>query len=245
MISVRRATERHLERRRKQEIWHTFFPGDGASPFAKGFGHLEALDEDLLPPGGGAARHPHRDSEIITYVREGALSHEDSMGLSGVIHAGEFQRMTAGHGLRHSETNASRTDWAHVFQMCFHPAEADLEPSHAQSRFSAAERRGVLRVIASPDGRRGSLRIHQDAIVYSAILDRGQHLVHELANGRSAWLHVVLGQVMLGDEVLGTGDGAGLVTERAVSFTAQEEAEVLLLDLGEPKVKSSHEGGVT
>ena len=150
------------------------------------------------------------------------------MGRSGVIQAGEFQRMTAGRGLRHSETNASRTEWAHVFQIWLRPSEAGLEPGHEQKRFSAAERRGGLCVVASPDARRGSLRIHQDALVYSAMLDPGQHVIHELSQGRSAWLHLVQGEVTLGDIVLTTGDGAGVTAEPAVSLTAREETEILL-----------------
>jgi redox-sensitive bicupin YhaK (pirin superfamily) len=231
MITLRRANERHHDRRRKQEVWHTFHPEDRADALAGGFGSLEVLDEDRLSPGAGVPRHPHRDAEIVTYVREGALAHEDSMGRSGVIHAGEFQRMTAGRGIRHSETNASRTDWAHVFQIWLRPSAAGLEPGHEQKRFSAAERRGGLCVVASPDARRGSLRIHQDALVYSAMLDPGQHVIHELSHGRSAWLHLVQGEVTLGDTILTTGDGAGVTAEPAVSLTAREETEILLVDV--------------
>ena len=232
MIALRRAKERHLDRHRKQEVWLTFHPQDLADQVIDGFGTLESLSEDRLPPGAGVPRHRHHDAEIITYVREGALGYEDSMGRSGVIRAGEFQRMTAGRSLRHSETNASRTDWAHVFQIGLRPWEAGLESAHEQKRFSAAERRGGLCVVASPDARRGSLRIHQDALMYSAMLDPGQHVVHELSLGRRAWLHIVEGEVTLGDVVLSAGDGAGFTAERAVSLTAQEEAEILLVDIG-------------
>jgi hypothetical protein len=241
MITLRRANERHHDRRRKQEVWHTFHP-DRADALAGGFGALEVLDEDRLPPGAGVPRHPHLDAEIVTYVREGALAHEDSMGRSGIVQAGEFQRMTAGRGIRHSETNASRTDWAHVFQIWLRPSEAGLEPGHEQKRFSAAERRGGLCVVASPDARRGSLRIHQDALVYSAMLDPGQHVIHELPQGRSAWLHLVQGEVTLGDTVLTTGDGAGVTAEPAVSLTAREETEILLVDLGERLPRSPKNG---
>jgi redox-sensitive bicupin YhaK (pirin superfamily) len=231
MITLRRADERRHERRRKQDVWHTFGP-DRAGAHGGGFGALEILDEDRLPPGADVPRHPRRDAEIVTYVREGALAHEDSLGRSGVIHAGEFQRMTAGRGIRHGETNASRTDWAHVFRIWLRPSEAELEPSQEQKRFSAAERRGGLCVVASPDARKGSLRVHQDALVYSAMLDAGQHVIHELSQGRSAWLHLVQGEATLGDTVLTTGDGAGVAAEPAVSLTAREETEILLVDLG-------------
>lgn len=243
MITLRRADERHHDRRRKQEVWHTFGP-DRADALAGGFGTLEILDEDRLPPGAGVSRHPRRDAEIVTYVREGALAHEDSMGRSGVVHAGEFQRVTARCGIRHSEANASRTEWAHVFQIWLRPSEAGLESSHEQKRFSAAERRGGLCVVASSDARRGSLRIHQDALVYSAMLDPGQHVIHELTQGRSAWLHVVQGEVTLGDTVLTTGDGAGVAAEPAVSLTAREEAEILLVDVGERVPRSPKNGPI-
>jgi hypothetical protein len=232
MITLRRAEERHHDRRRDQEIWLTFYAQDRADPLADGFGALEILDEDRLSPGAGVARHLHHDADVLTYVREGTLAYEDSMGRSGVIQAGEFHRMTAGRGLRHRERNASRTAWAHVFQIWLRPSQAEIEPSHEQKRFSVAERRGVLRVVASPDARRGSLRVHQDALTFSALLDPGQHVVHELSPGRSAWLHLVQGEATLADVVLATGDGAGLTAERAVSLTAQEETEILLFDVG-------------
>lgn len=243
MITLRRAKERHHDRRREREVWLTFFPQDRMGPLADGFGSLEIFDEDRLAPGAGIPRRPQRDAEIVTYVRGGALAYDDSTGRSGVIQAGEFQRTTAGRGSRQTETNASRTDWAHVFQLWVRPLEAELESGREQKRFSAAERRGGLCVIASPDARRGSLRIHQDALLYSAMLDRGKHVVHELLQGRSAWLHLVEGEATLGDVVLSTGDGAGLTAERAVSLTAHEETEILLVDLGDARPRSSNPGG--
>jgi len=244
MITLRRAKERSHLRRRRHDAWLTFYPQDRTASLADGFGVLEILNENRLAPGAGISLHPHHDAEIITYVLEGALAQEDSTGRSGVIHAGEFQRMTAGRGIRHSESNASQIEWAHVFQISLRPSEAGLEPSHEQKRFSAAERRGVLCVVASPDGRRESLHIHQDALIYSAMLDPGQHLVHELSQARSAWLHLVRGEATLGDVVLTTGDGVGIAADRAVSLTAREETEVLLLDLGQQVRRSPKNGGV-
>ena len=249
MITLRRTDERHRGRRRTPpQVWFTFYSQDRADPLADGFGTLEILNEDRLPPGVGVPRQLPHDAEIVTYVREGALEYQDSMGRSGVIHAGEFQRLTGGHGTGHSETNASRTDRAHVFHISLRPSEAGLEPSHEQRRFSAAERRGGLRVVASPDARRGSLRVHQDVLIYSALLGPGQHVIHELSQGRSAWLHLVEGEVSLGDLVLTAGDGAGITGERAVSLTAREESEILLIDvgpgLGEPLPRSPQSGGV-
>jgi len=233
MITLRTSKERYHDRRRKQEVWLTFHAQAGADPLADGFGALEILDEDRLAPGGYLAPHPHHEADIVTYVREGALAYEDAAGRSGVIHAGEFQRMTVGRGSRNSETNASRTGCAHVFQMWLRPAVAGQEPGHEQKRFSAADRRGGLCVVASPDGRRGSLRVHEDALLYSALLSPGKHVVHELGAGRRAWLHVVEGEATLGDVVLSTGDGAGLTAERAVSLTAREQTEILLVDLAD------------
>jgi redox-sensitive bicupin YhaK (pirin superfamily) len=233
MITLRRAKERHYDQHRKQEVWLTFYPRDRADPRADRFGPLESFSERRLPPGAIASSTPHHDAEIVTYVREGAVAYEDVPGRSGVIQAGEFQGTTAGRGIRRSEKNASRSNWAQVFQLLLAPSEPGLEPGYEQKRFSTAQRRGGLCVVASADERRGSLRIRQDALTYSALLEPGQHVVHELSPGRIAWLHLVKGEVKLGDIVLTTGDGAGVTAERAVSLTAQSEPEILLLDLGE------------
>jgi redox-sensitive bicupin YhaK (pirin superfamily) len=245
MISLRRTDERHHDRRHKRDLWLTFNRRDRDDSFADGFGNLEILNEDRLPPRAGVPRLPTHDAEIVTYVREGALGYEDSMGRSGVIQAGEFQRMTAGRGIRHSETNASATDWAHVFRIWLRSSETAIDPDREQKRFSAAERRGMLCVVASPDARRGSLRIHQDAVMYSAMLHPGQHVVHELSQGRSAWLHLVQGEATFADVVLSTGDGAGVTAERAVSVTAREETEILLIDLGQPWPRPPANGDLT
>lgn len=232
MIVLRRDEARRHVRRDRREVWLTFDPKDGEHPLALGFGALERLEEDLLPPGAGVPHRPYHDAEVVTYVLDGAIAHEDSNGRACVIRAGEFHRMTTGRGIRHTETNASRDHWSHVFQIWLRPSEAGLEPSQEQKRFSAAERRGSLRVVASLDGRRGSLRLHQDVLIHSALLEPGQHVVHELAEGRSAWLHVVAGDAALADFVLSKGDGAGISAERAVSLTAREQTEILLIDLG-------------
>ena len=233
MITLRRAEERHHDRHRKEDVWSTFHPRGPGDARADRFGHLESLSESRLPSGAIASRDPHHDAEIVTYVREGALAYEDAPGSSGVIQAGEFQGTTAGRGIRRSETNASRSDGAHVFQLLLGSAEPGLVPGHELKRFTVAERRGRLCVVASPDARRGSLRIHQDALVCSAVLEPGQHVIHELSPGRTAWLHCVEGEVTLGDNVLTTGDGAGVTAERSVSLTAREETEILFVDLGE------------
>jgi quercetin 2,3-dioxygenase len=230
VITLRRADERRHVRGRQYETWCTFYPQNvSARP---GFGELQSLNEERLAPGVGVALHAYPATEIVTYVLEGTLAHKDSKGHASMIGTGEFHRMTSTRAMRHSEVNASRTQWAHVFQIGLYSSEARLGPSHEQKRFSAAERRGLLCAVASPDGRDGSLRIQPDTAIYSAMLGPGRHVVHELAPGRSGWLHVVRGEATLGDVVLTTGDGAGFEEERAVSLTAREETEILLVDLG-------------
>lgn len=228
---VLRSGERRHERRRQRDAWLSFAL-DAGEP-RPGFGDLQVLAESVLQPGARVPRRSRLDTEIITYVREGSLAYEDSTGASGVIQAGEFQRLTAGRTMLHSETNASRAD-VHFFQLWVRPSAIEVGPGREQRRFSSADRRGGLCLVASTDGRRGSLRIRQDALVYSAMLDRGQHVVHALLDRRGAWVHVVDGEVALDGIVLATGDGAGVVADRAVSLTAREASEILLVDLGEP-----------
>lgn len=234
MITLRRSGQRHRTLHRRQTVWLTFYPRDRQDPRADGFGVLESLGESRLPPGARIEPQLYFEVEVLTYVRQGSLVFEDSADGSGVIQAGELQRTTATAAVRRSGRNASPTHWAHFFQIWLWPTRDGLTPGQEQKRFSVAERRGALRLIASPDARRGSLGIHQDALIYSALLEPGRHLIHELPRGRSAWLHIVQGEARLGDVVLGTGDGAGLTAERLVSLTANEETEILLVDVGEP-----------
>jgi quercetin 2,3-dioxygenase len=234
MITLRRAGARHHARRHQRDVWSTFDPRNRADPLADGFGTLEILSEDRLPP---AMRVPHRRgcAEIVTYVHEGAIAYDDSNGRSGVVHAGEFQYLAAGRSIQHGEANASRIEWAHVFRIRLRASQDAFETVRDQKRFSAAERRGGFCVVASPDARRGSLRIQQDAVMYSALLEPGQHVVHELAPGRRAWLHLVQGDIACGDITLATGDGLGVTCERVVSLTARDKTELLLLDLGDER----------
>jgi len=233
MISLRLAAQRHHDRRLKREVWRTFGPVDRSDRLADHFSALEALDESRLPPCADVPRRAGGEGEIVTYVREGTVAYDDSTGHAGTIHMGEFQRMITTHGARHSESNASRVDWAHVFQIRMRGSKLEIEPGREQKRFSAAERRGGLCVVASPDSRGGSLRLGQATWIYSALLEPGQHVVHALAPAHAAWLHVVQGEVALDDLVLVTGDGAGVITERAVSLTARADSEILLLDVAE------------
>jgi redox-sensitive bicupin YhaK (pirin superfamily) len=232
MITLRRSAERRHVRRSKQEVWLTFFPEEHPGRQTVSFGLLTAFDEVWLSPGAGSITHREDEAEVVTYVHRGVLAQEDSTGRSGTIQAGEFQCMTSGRRIRHKETNASRTDGLHLFRSALYPSTLGLDRAHEQKRFTAAQRRNTLCLIASPDGRRGSLRVHQDAFLYSSILETGHHLFHELLSGRTAWLHIVHGEATLSDHVLTAGDGAGLTFEPSVSLTVQKDTEILLIDLG-------------
>jgi quercetin 2,3-dioxygenase len=227
MITLRRASERLHKGWRSRVTWHTFGPSGGWSD-------IESLTECRLAPRAGFRRVSWRDVEVLTYVREGTLAFEDSLGGAGVVQAGEFQRLSAGRGIHYSQTNVSRTDIVRFFQIALRPWKLALDPEHDQKRFTTAQRHGGLCIVASHDARGGSLLIHQDAQIYSALLDPGTHVVHELAPARCQWLHIVQGEVALDDTVLTTGDGAGITAQRALSITAREESEILLVDLGTP-----------
>lgn len=233
MITFRRAKERSHDRGREHEIWLTFPAKLREAPFADGFGDLGGLADVRLEPGVGIPPGPAHDAEIVTYVAEGALAYEDASGRSGIAYAGEFLRTTAIRAVRRDEANGSETDRTRVLQLWLRSSEAALVTSYEQRRFTRAERRGRLRVVASPDGRNGSLHIDHDALLYSCLLERGQHVVHGLSQVRMAWIHVVLGALSLDEFVLTAGDGAGVSRERAVSVTALERSEILLLDLAQ------------
>lgn len=239
MRTLRRSEERQQHGGGRQQSWLTFAPSNPDDVAAEGFHGLVLLNEDRLPPGGSLRTRPAGDLEVVTYVREGALTFQDSMGRSGVIQAGEFQCSSEKSRVAGTESNASRADSAHVFQIFLRTTHDGLEASQEQRRFSAAERRGGLRIVAAPDGRRGSLRARSDTLVYSALLDLGKHVVHPLAPGRGAWLHIVKGAVTLDDLVLSTGDGAGVTAERALSLTAREDTELLLVDVQHPAWSSN------
>jgi redox-sensitive bicupin YhaK (pirin superfamily) len=231
MITLLRNGQRRYVQRGKQEVWHSFFAEDHPGQFASGFGFLVAFDELKLPPGDSTEPHSDNEAEVLTYVYKGALSQEDTAGYSGVIYAGEFQRMSTGR-IRRRETSVSRSDWVHIFRISLRPSETGIDREYVQKLFTAAQRRNLLCVVASPDGRKGSLRIYQDVLVYSALLETGRHLVYELTTGRTAWIHVVCGEATLDEVVLSQGDGVGVMNERSVSLTVQENTEMLLVDLG-------------
>ncbi len=232
MIILLRNEQRHHTQRGNQEIWRSFASEETPGQFASGFGSLTAFDEFRIPPGDSTEPHCDNEAEMVTYVYRGALSQEDAIGNSGVIHTGEFQRMSAGLRIRRKESSVSRSDWVHMFRISLRPWQIGVGCEHEQKRFTEAQRRNVLCVVASADGRNGSLRIHQDVLVCSAILDPGHHLVHTLAPDRTAWLHAVCGEATINDIVLTQGDGVGVTNERSVSLTVQESTEFLLVDMG-------------
>lgn len=213
------------------ETYHTFSFAEYWDPAWMGFRHLRVVNEDWVQPGQGFPTHGHRDMEILTYVLAGALQHRDSLGHGSVITPGDVQRMTAGTGVRHSEFNASDREPVHLLQIWILPARNGLGPGYEQKTFPETDRHGRLRLIASTDGREGSVTVHQDVSVYAAILDPGTALAHTLAAGRHAWVQVARGAVEVNGRRLGPGDGAGVSAEPALAIGGAAPAEILLFDL--------------
>ena len=232
MLTVLRNNQRRHVQQGNQELWHSFFAQDHRGPISDGISSLLAFDEMKLSPGESTGSTPEEESETITYVYQGSLSQKDSTGTSGVIEAGEFQHLSTGVGIECKETSVSRSDGVHLFRISLLPSQVGIERAHELKRFTAAQRKNLLCAIASQDGRKGSLCIHQDAVVYSAILESGHHLMHELAPSRNAWLYIVLGTVIVHDLVLTQGDGICFVNEPLVSLTAKGPTELLLIDVG-------------
>ena len=231
MITIRPAEERGLANFGWLNSRHSFSFGDYYDPKQMGFGPLRVINEDRVAPGGGFDTHGHRDMEIISYVLEGALEHKDSIGTGSVIRPGDVQRMSAGTGVRHSEFNHSQTEPVHFLQIWLLPQTEGLKPSYEQKNFTPAEKRGKLRLIVSPDGRDGSLTIHQDAAIYAAVLKEGERVAHEFGPSRKGWVQVVRGSLDLNGQWLRTGDGAGVSAVPEMALTAHEDAEFLLFDL--------------
>ncbi len=196
-----------------------------------GFRVLRVINEDRVAPGKGFGTHPHHDMEIITYVLEGALEHKDSMGNGSVIRPGDVQHMSAGTGVMHSEFNPSTTEPVHLLQIWLFPKEKAIEPRWDQKTFPESERKRRLRLIASPDGREDSIAINQDASLFASLIDSGDAVDHELADGRHAWVQVARGRVTLNDTILHAGDGAAISEEKALTIGTDEHAEILLIDL--------------
>ncbi len=231
MITVRRADARGHADHGWLDSRHTFSFADYYDEQHMGFRSLRVINEDRVQPGQGFGTHSHRDMEIVSYVLEGALEHKDSLGTGSVIHPHDVQRMTAGRGVSHSEFNASRDEPVHFLQIWILPRRPDLDPSYEQRLFPREEKHNRLRLLASEDGRDGSVTIHQDAELYGTVLDAGAAVRHALRPGRYAWVQVARGDVRVNGEALRAGDGAALSDEAAVDVTALGAAEVLLFDL--------------
>ena len=231
MLTIRKAEERGHANHGWLDTWHTFSFADYYEPREMGFGALRVINDDRVKPAQGFGMHGHRDMEIITYVLEGALAHRDSLETVAVLKAGQFQRMTAGRGIRHSEFNPSDTERVHLYQIWIEPEQTGLEPSYEDREFPAAGRQNRLQLIASRDGRDGSMQINQDASLYRASLATGLEVKHPLSPGRHAWLQVVSGKVQVGGYDLTAGDGLAASTEPSLAIRAASQAEVLLFDL--------------
>jgi redox-sensitive bicupin YhaK (pirin superfamily) len=196
-----------------------------------GFGPLQVINEDRVAPGQGFGAHGHRDMEIISYVLEGALEHKDSMGNGSVLHYGDVQRMTAGTGVRHSEFNHSKTEGVHFLQIWIHPSQTGIAPGYEEKHFTPDSKQGKLRLIASSDGRDGSVLVHQDAAIYATILNGDDRVEHALAEGRAGYVHVIRGSATVNGEALQGGDAVKVLAENQVVISGAEAAELLVFDL--------------
>lgn len=229
MITVRKADERGAANFGWLDSRHTFSFGAYHDPDHMGFGPLRVINDDRVAAGAGFGAHGHADMEIISYVLEGGLAHKDSLGNGSVIKPGDVQRMSAGRGIQHAEFNASKTEPVHFLQVWIVPETKGLEPSYEQQTFGDLD--GAFRLIGSPDGRDGSVTIHQNVNLYAARLGVGKAASVTLAPGREVWLHVAEGCVQLDGLALSAGDGAAITGQPGVAVTASSQAHVLLFDM--------------
>jgi redox-sensitive bicupin YhaK (pirin superfamily) len=230
MTEIRRAGDRGYADHGWLRSYHSFSFADYFDPQHVEFGQLRVINEDRVVPGAGFGTHGHRDMEIISYVLEGALAHKDSIGNASTIVPGDVQRMSAGTGVRHSEYNDNPAGITHFLQVWIEPNVVGIAPAYEQKHFAAEERRGRLRLIASPDGRHGSVSINQDAFLYAGLFDGDEKARHKVDVGRKGYVHVARGSVTVNGLRLGAGDGvrsgAGLI-----DVTDGLDAEALLFDL--------------
>jgi len=231
MFTIRKANDRGGADHGWLKTRHTFSFSSYQDRNHMRFRSLRVMNEDWVAPGQGFGTHPHENMEIVTYVLEGALEHRDSMGNGEVLRPGEFQRMTAGTGITHSEFNPSPNEPTHLYQIWLFPEKAGLEPSYEQKRFADDELQDQLRLVASREAANGSLLIHTDASIYVGRFAAGKNVVHPLAAGRHAWLQILRGQVQLGTQTLAAGDGVAVSDEHEFRFQAVGDAEVMLFDL--------------
>jgi redox-sensitive bicupin YhaK (pirin superfamily) len=231
MINIRKSNQRGRANHGWLDTHFTFSFADYFDPEHVQFRTLRVMNDDRVAGGGGFPMHPHRDMEIVTYVLEGALEHRDSMGNGSVIKPGDVQYMSAGSGVTHSEFNPSKTEPVHLYQIWMLPEKKGLKPAYDQKTFSEADKRGKLRLVASPDGRDGSLKIRQDNELYATVLGAGDSVKHALKPERHAYVQVARGSVKLNGQQLTEGDGAAISAEKSVELTGVKDSEVLLFDL--------------
>ena len=232
MMIVRKGSERGHTDAGWLDSRHTFSFGDYHDPDVMGFRTIRVINDDRVAPGGGFPTHGHRDMEIISYVLDGGLEHRDSLGTGSVIRPGDVQRMSAGTGVRHSEFNASKTEGVRFLQIWILPERPGLAPGYEQKSFPAAERQGRLRLVASRDGRDGSVTVHQDASLYVATLNPGDQVAFSLPKGRFGWVQVARGEVSLNGEPLSEGDGAGITGVDTLALAGHAaNSELLLFDV--------------
>lgn len=232
MITLREASERGHADYGWLKTFHTFSFGSYHDPKHTHFRALRVMNEDFVAPGKGFGTHPHDNMEIVTYVLEGALEHRDSMGNGEILCPGEFQRMSAGTGITHSECNPSSSEPVHLYQIWLFPAVRNITPSYEQKRFDKAERTNRLQLVASPDGMNGSLTIHQDAKIYLAELGEGAVVEHPLTSDRYAWVQVLRGGLSVSGVHAEVGDGVAISAEGQLTLAAQKGAEVMVFELG-------------
>lgn len=230
MMLIRRGHERGHADHGWLDSFHTFSFADYHDPRWMGFRSLRVINDDRVAPGMGFGMHPHRDMEILTYVLTGALEHRDSMGNGRVIRAGDLQYMAAGTGVHHSEVNPSGEEWVHLLQIWIVPERRGVAPRYEEKSMTGATS-GVLHLVASREGRHGSMAIHQDADLWLGKLQAGDRLQHPLAIHRQAWVHVAEGELVLSGEALSAGDAAAVSEVEVLSLTATAPAQVLLFDL--------------
>ena len=232
MLRIRRAEERGRTDFGWLDSRHSFSFGHYYDPAHMGFGPLRVINDDRVTPGAGFPTHPHGDMEIISYVLDGALAHKDSLGTGSVIRPGDVQRMTAGTGIRHSEFNASKTEPVHFLQIWIVPEAEGLAPSYEQKSYPAEDKRGTLRLVASRDGREGSVTVHRDVDLYATLLGEGDRTRHTFRPGRAGWLQVARGTATVNDVQLYPGDGVAIEAIEDVAITgASADTEVLLFDM--------------
>jgi quercetin 2,3-dioxygenase len=231
MMNIRKAEARGGANHGWLDTKHTFSFASYYDERHMGFRSLRVINEDRVIPGAGFGTHPHRDMEIISYVLSGGLAHKDSMGTGSVIQPGDVQRMSAGTGVFHSEFNASKTDPVHFLQIWLMPDELGVTPGYEQKTFAASDKQGRLKLVASPDGRDGSVRIHSNTQLYAGLFRKGERSELSLPKDRHAWVHVARGEVTLNGQALKAGDGAALSNEVLVKLEGVSDGEVLVFDL--------------